>query len=147
MKRIFVLPLFLGCLTIQAQKPIVKFDHMALVVKDLKSTIAFYTQTLGFEQIEDPTGNPSIDWVQSPSGQQLHFLQAEMSEIRFTKSVHMSFAIETFTAFVNHLKSLNIPFEDWEGRKGEITIRQDGVRQVYIQDPNGYWIEINDNIR
>ena len=26
----------------------------------------------------------------------------------------------------------------------DITIRADGIRQIYFQDPDGHWIEIND---
>jgi lactoylglutathione lyase len=42
------------------------------------------------------------------------------------------------------LKKANIPFEDWAGKSGAITLRVDGVKQIYFQDPDGYWIEIND---
>lgn len=122
----------------------VKFNHMAIVVDDLAESIAFYSKTLGFQRIDDPTGNPNIDWVQNPSGQQIHLLKADISVIRLTKSVHMSFAVEALGPFIEHLKRLDIPYEDWPGDKDKITIRQDGIRQIYLQDPNGYWIEIND---
>ncbi len=34
-------------------------------------------------------------------------------------------------------------FDDWTGKKNRIQHRSDGVDQIYIQDPDGYWIEIN----
>ena len=47
---------------------------------------------------------------------------------------------------IDNLAKLKIPYEDWPGGQNKITIRADGIRQIYIRDPNGYWIEINDRI-
>ncbi|MFT6969722.1 MAG: lactoylglutathione lyase [Roseivirga sp.] len=140
---IFLLLFALNATTIQAQN--VKFNHMALVVSDLEKSIDFYSQALGFKLIDDPTGNPNIAWVQNDTGQQIHLLEADLSVIKLSKSVHMSFAVETLSPFIENLTRLAIYFEDWPGKKDEITIRQDGIRQIYLQDPNGYWIEINDD--
>jgi len=41
------------------------------------------------------------------------------------------------------LEKNNIAYEDWAGTKNSITNRKDGVRQIYLQDPEGYWLEIN----
>jgi catechol 2,3-dioxygenase-like lactoylglutathione lyase family enzyme len=117
---------------------------MAIVVNDLQESIDFYGKALGFSRIKDPTGNPNIDWVQNKSGQQIHLLQADLSVIKLNKSVHMSFAVEALSPFIENLKKLGIAYEDWPGEKNKVTIRQDGIRQIYLQDPNGYWIEIND---
>ena len=130
--------------SLNAQAPQVSFDHMALVVSDLETSIDFYTKTLGFRKIDDPTGNPSIDWVENEAGQQIHFLQGDTAEIKFTKSVHLSFNVVALHPFLTNLQTLKIPFESWEGEAGEVTIRPDGVRQVYMRDPDGYWIEVND---
>jgi len=37
-------------------------------------------------------------------------------------------------------------FEDWAGTKGAVTTRVDKVKQLYLQDPDGYCVEINDDI-
>ena len=31
------------------------------------------------------------------------------------------------------------------GKKGVIQRRANGVNQIFFQDPDGYWIEVNDN--
>ena len=31
-----------------------------------------------------------------------------------------------------------------KGTPGAVNVRPDGMRAVFVQDPNGYWIEIND---
>jgi ketosteroid isomerase-like protein len=44
---------------------------------------------------------------------------------------------------LNHLKDLNNGFSDLAGIPNSINTRADGVKQIYFQDPNGYWIEVN----
>lgn len=133
--------------SLQAQAQQVSFDHMSIVVIDLSETINFYTKVLGFKKIPDPTGVATIDWVENATGQQLHFSQGDISAIKFTKSVHMSFGVDALAPFIRNLEKLSIAYESWPGEKNSITIRQDGIRQIYIRDPNGYWIEINDRIK
>lgn len=120
------------------------FDHMAIVVNDLEESKTFYTQVLGFKNIEDPTGNELIDWVENDKGQQIHMIQGDMTNVKLNKSIHFSFSVEALRPFIENLNTRSVSFESWEGEKGDITIRQDGVRQIYLKDPNGYWIEIND---
>ena len=48
-------------------------------------------------------------------------------------------------SIINTLKKAGVVYEDWAGKKGSITLRVDGVHQIYFQDPDGYWIEINDD--
>jgi len=120
------------------------FDHMAIVVGDLIESKKFYVDVLGFKNIEDPTGNPLIDWVENARGQQIHMIEGDISAIKLTKSVHYSFSVEVLRPFIANLENRKVSFESWEGESGGITIRPDGVRQIYLQDPNGYWIEIND---
>jgi catechol 2,3-dioxygenase-like lactoylglutathione lyase family enzyme len=148
MKRI-LLSVFVIILTqhLNAQAPLVTFDHMSLVVKDLNETIDFYVKVLGFHKIDDPTGVATIDWVENQVGQQLHFSQGDITAIKFTKSVHMSFAVDALSPFITNLEKHGIAYESWTGEKNSITIRSDGVRQIYIRDPNGYWIEINDRVK
>jgi lactoylglutathione lyase len=47
--------------------------------------------------------------------------------------------------FVKGLIAAGVPFENWAGKANAITTRVDGVKQVYFQDPENYWIEINDD--
>jgi lactoylglutathione lyase len=46
---------------------------------------------------------------------------------------------------INRLKKAGVSYEDWAGKKNSITLRVDGVHQIFFQDPDGYWIEINDD--
>ncbi len=46
--------------------------------------------------------------------------------------------------FVSVLAKSNIVWEDVKGQQKAITTRIDGVKQIWLQDPDGYWLEIND---
>jgi len=60
--------------------------------------------------------------------------------------VHFALATNNFNSFVKHLQILKIDYSDWRDTPNKDYIRKDGIRQVYFQDPNGYWIEVNDSI-
>lgn len=48
-------------------------------------------------------------------------------------------------AFINKLKDKNVPFGNSKGLNGKVNLRPDGIHQIFFQDPNGYWLEINDD--
>lgn len=57
--------------------------------------------------------------------------------------LYLAFTTSDFDAFIVELNKRSIPFSDWPGTDGKITTRADSIKQVYIQDPEGYWIEVN----
>jgi lactoylglutathione lyase len=38
-----------------------------------------------------------------------------------------------------------VRYGSWKGEAGQFTPRPDGVKQVYLQDPDGFWLEVNDD--
>ena len=54
------------------------------------------------------------------------------------------FTVSSVDDFIKVLKQNNVVFEDWQGKQNSVTLRVDGVKQIYFEDPDGYWIEIND---
>ena len=59
------------------------------------------------------------------------------------KATHFALAVHDLDAFLDHLRSHGVRYSDWAGTAGTVSDRADGVRQVYIQDPDEHWIEIN----
>jgi lactoylglutathione lyase len=47
--------------------------------------------------------------------------------------------------FIANLNKNKVPYSDWPGNPNKITTRPDGIQQIYFQDPDGYWIEINND--
>ena len=55
----------------------------------------------------------------------------------------MAFTAKNFDEFINHLKNKNINSQTGKGDENKIQIRNDGYKQIFFQDPQGYWIEVN----
>lgn len=145
MKKCFLIVLlFLVSKNIEAQEIIPSFDHHALAVKDIETSDQFYQKILQLKTINTPVNNPLIKWFSLGGNLQLHLIQTENLDIKTHKANHFSVHVEDIHEFVAFLNKNAIVYWDWVGNKGEFAIRPDGVKQVYIQDPDGYWIEIND---
>lgn len=120
------------------------FDHYAINVEDLNRSIDFYQSVLGLAEIHNGTGKPNIRWLSLGDGMALHVIETDRSQLKLQKGVHLSIAVERFEDFVAQLRKMDQAFETWTGVPLETNERPDGVRQVYFQDPDGYWIEVND---
>ncbi len=121
----------------------VRFDHMAIMTDDVKGTVKWYLDVFDTHHIENKTGNPSIQWV-ALGDSELHIVPSLGATIPVHKSVHMAIGVKSLEDVISRLKELNWYFEGWSEGEGKTTTRLDGIRQIYVQDPNGYWIEIND---
>jgi hypothetical protein len=84
-----------------------------------------------------------IRWFSLSEGKELHLISVIKEEVRVNKAVHFALKTPDFDRFVTKLVSLNIPYSDWPGASNKITNRADGIRQIFFQDPDGYWIEVN----
>lgn len=144
MKKILFLSLFVWSVTAHAQSVAPKYNHDAFVVSNMDTSVLFFKTVLLLTEIENPANNPQIRWFSLGDSHELHLIQMENANIVPNKAHHLALSTVDITAFVNHLNQNNVPFEDWFGEKQKIQLREDGIHQIYIQDPDGHWIEIND---
>jgi catechol 2,3-dioxygenase-like lactoylglutathione lyase family enzyme len=123
-----------------------KINHFAVYAKDLKESSQFYEEVVGLTPIDEPFKDGLHAWYSIGYGLSMHLIEREKpwKEPVIDKTNHLCFSVENLEEFIEKLARYNIPFEDAVDNKGKINIRPDGIRQIYIQDPNGYWIEIND---
>ena len=145
-KRIlFLLAITFTCLTnIQAQTGKPTLNHIALHVFDLKKSGQFYTQTIGLDTIPEPFHDGNHIWLSIGYKSHLHLIGGAKPAIERDKNTHLCFTVPSVEQFLERLKKIQWPYEDWAGTAGAITTRVDGVKQVYFRDPDGYWIEVND---
>ncbi len=121
-------------------------NHIALSVQDVDESIEFYQRVLQLEEIENTASNSKTRWLSLGEGKQLHIIPRPGAEIKTNKAVHFALATSDVNSFVEHLVNLNIDYSDWLNTPNKDYIRKDGIQQVYFQDPNGYWIEVNNAV-
>ncbi|MFE3871739.1 VOC family protein [Flavobacterium sp. ZS1P70] len=120
-----------------------KMDHVALSVKDLDQSIDFYTTVLKLHEITNLTRKEGIRWVSLGDGKELHLVSTIKEPVTINKAVHLAFKTANFDALIKVLVKRNITYSDWPGELHKINVRADGIKQIYFQDPDGYWIEVN----
>jgi catechol 2,3-dioxygenase-like lactoylglutathione lyase family enzyme len=59
--------------------------------------------------------------------------------------MHFAFSVSSLDDFLRHLNRFGVQYQDGKGKASEVRLRPDGVKQIYLQDPDGYWIEINED--
>jgi lactoylglutathione lyase len=140
MKFLVSIALLFCSLTSFAQ---IKVNHIAVHVSDLKTSMDFYKGVLKLEEIEEPFKDGIHAWYDIGGGSALHLIEVKDVPKEKSKTNHLCFSIPDMDGFVQNMNAKSYPFESWEGVKSEVTTRVDGVKQIYIQDPDGYWLEIN----
>ena len=121
-------------------------NHIALSVKDVNDSVAFYQRVFQLKEIENKASNSNTRWLLLNEGKQLHLIPRPNFEIKTNKAVHFALSTSNFDLFVKKIESLNIEYTDWHDVPNEIFIRKDGKKQIYFQDPNEYWIEVNNDV-
>ena len=121
-----------------------KFDHQALPVNNLKITGDFYRDILGFKDIPTLVGTKdSHRWLANYEGKEIHLIFSNEEIQKTPKQIHMAFSPLDFEKFIDHLKMNNVVFTNYKLKAGVVQVRNDGIKQLWIRDPQGYWIEIN----
>lgn len=122
------------------------FNHIALSVKDVAKAVAFYQKILKFKEIPNTASNSKTRWLSMGNGTQLHLIYRPDATIKTNKAVHFALATPNFKAVIKHLEALGIAYSDWRDTPKKDYVRNDGIQQLYFQDLDGYWIEINNDI-
>jgi lactoylglutathione lyase len=121
----------------------VNFNHFALSVKDVDESAEFYKDLLNLNEITNKTKVNGIRWLLLGEEKELHLISILKDEIVTNKAVHLALTTTNFDMLIAKLNALKIEYSDWPGNLNKINVRADGIKQVYFQDPNGYWIEVN----
>jgi len=129
-----------------AQKQPAVFNHLALYVVDLNKSVSFYQTVLGLDTIPEPFNDGKHAWFKIGQGTSLHLIEGAGRPEAYSRHTHICFSVQSVDEFVKVLQQKSIAYEDRAGKTNAITQRVDGVKQLYFKDPDGYWIEINDDM-
>ncbi|SDD09734.1 VOC family protein [Pedobacter soli] len=119
-------------------------NHIAVYVSDLKQSTVFYESVFNLKIIPEPFHDNRHTWFSLGPAGQLHLIQGLKGTQNFDKNEHLCFSVPSVDEFVKKLNAQHISFEDWAGKEKGITLRVDGVKQIYFKDPDGHWLEVND---
>ena len=119
-------------------------NHTAIFVVDLQKSGDFYMHVIGLDSIPEPFHDGKHIWLQTSPHTQMHIIQGAPEAKTYYKNQHTCFSVGSVEAFAKMLMAKKIAFEDVKGTANAITNRVDGVKQIWLQDPDGYWVEIND---
>ncbi|HSY75906.1 MAG TPA: VOC family protein [Bacteroidia bacterium] len=149
MNKIILLKLFVLFITLtlsgvcyaQGNKP--TLNHVAICAHDLKKSVDFYSDVLELTKIANPFHDTVHQWFSIGPGTQLHVIQADCPTVAHDINNHLCLSVPSLEDFMKHLDKFNIKYGNWAGDYKKTQLRADGVVQIYFQDPDGYWIEVN----
>jgi lactoylglutathione lyase len=139
-----LLAIWLTSFAVAQSRP--EFDHTTVFVRDLQKSADFYDKVLGLERIPEPFHDGRHIWYRIGPHGQLHVVSGATAPADHNVEVHLAFRVASVPDFSAHLDKLGIFYRKSirDESKG-ISSRVDGVHQTYFQDPDGYWIEVNDD--
>jgi catechol 2,3-dioxygenase-like lactoylglutathione lyase family enzyme len=114
-----------------------KLDHYAIDVRNLEETHRFYHDILGFEQIERPNFDFPGAWYRVGHVSMHVILNAARSHDIHSESraLHFAFTCSNIMEMKEYLISCGVEIVK------DIKPRPDGVLQMFVRDPDGYFIE------
>ncbi len=111
-------------------------DHLNLTVQDLATTIDFYRKVFGFEVLKwMPEYNGAI--IGNEAIKLCIYERKEFSRKEKGGFNHFGINVKNFDVVEAHLKALGIPMPYG-------VVQWEKSRSIYIEDPNGYEIEISE---
>jgi catechol 2,3-dioxygenase-like lactoylglutathione lyase family enzyme len=122
-----------------------RINHMSLHVRDLARSAQFYHNVLLLPEIECGARKGNIRWFGVGEGQSVHLIEGDPGHTFVTRRTHFCVSAVDFDATISRFRSDGVAFCDLAGTEGKLQVRADGVRSVYMQDPDGYWIEVNED--
>ncbi|PSL20853.1 VOC family protein [Chitinophaga ginsengisoli] len=128
-----------------AQRKSAMLNHIALYVYNLEKSTAFYRDIIQIDTIPEPFHDGRHTWFKVAEHSHLHIISGAKEIVTHDKNSHLCFSVPSIEEFMTRLRQHHIPFESWKGEADKPTLRVDGVKQIYFTDPDGYWVEINDD--
>ena len=119
-------------------------DHVTLVVKDLEASKQFYCGILGMDDVPRPAFSFSGKWFQA-GATQIHLIEEHAEsgpagEIRrgepSSRNHHHAFLVDDVLSAFETAKARNATVIS------EPKSRPDGAVQLFLQDPDGYVVEL-----
>ncbi|AEI50933.1 VOC family protein [Runella slithyformis] len=114
---------------------IIGINHVALYVADVERSINFYKTIVGLTSLVRPAFDFPGAWFRLGTTQELHLIGIRTEVVvSGSRSNHFALEVDDLDAWEAHFKANAATYRPPK-------FRPDGVRQLFLQDPDGYWIE------
>lgn len=127
-------------------KPVPTLDHIAHYVKNLDTSMNFYNKYFQLDSIKNPFKIGRTKWFKINPGIQFHLIEGAKEKVVIPEFSHLCFSVKSLDSFIKVLQQNGVSYYDSFGKRNVINHRPDGISQIFIKDPDGYWLEINDVI-
>lgn len=117
-------------------------DHLALHVADLERSETFYTRYFGLQPMRAAARANTMRWLQAGSFE-LHLIGGRTKPVDVPIDVHLALRVQDLDSIMKRLDADKIAWSDSNKNPRVTQTRRDGIRQLYLQDPDGYWVEVN----
>lgn len=117
-------------------------EHVAIQASDLDRSAAFYHDAFGLRIIPTPLKNRR--WLDLGNGMALHILDGRVTPKPSNRNEHLALHVDDLATVTAWLDRRHLVWTNLAGKPRAMQTRFDGVRQIYVQDPDGYWLEIGD---
>lgn len=112
------------------------FNHVALQITDIEKSRAFYSQMLDLHEMKPPAFDYPVLWFDLGEGRELHLIgrepEADWTPIR---SNHFALEVSDMVIAEKFLQERNVKYLP-------IKFRPDGAIQLFLNDPDGHFIEL-----
>lgn len=122
------------------------FDHVTIIVSNLQATRAFYVDQLGLTEIPRPDFDFPGLWFQIGNCSIHATIESDQAgragwgdhggATLASRSHHFAFLVDDVDAIVDSIEAVGIKILSGPKR------RPDGVKQVYVADPDGHVVEL-----
>ena len=117
---------------------VIRHNHLAIHVKDIPTSAAFYRDILGLKSVPVPENlKATRAWFDIGDGQMIHLLDGRTEQIAHDRNgSHYALFVENIAKSEQLMKAKNVQYHR--------QVRFDGVVQLYFSDPDGYLFELNE---
>lgn len=112
-----------------------ELNHVAIYVKDLEASNHFYHTVLELKSIPRPAFDFPGAWFRLGRHQELHLIGERRKELIFHRQHHFALRVKSIKEAEEFLRRKEVKFL---GPKP----RPDGAMQIFLQDPDGYHLEL-----
>lgn len=113
-----------------------ELNHVALHIRDLEASVAFYRDILCLAPLPRPAFDFPGAWFRLGTAQELHLIGGRTEPVAASnRGNHFALRVDDLDAWENHLQTTGA---DFRPRKR----RPDGASQVFLRDPDGHIIEL-----